>query len=110
MSSFCSFLPAGGWQRLMCDALWQSTLIAALGWLTAQYVMRQSAARAWVLLITLIACAVVPWRASPRNRGLDDARRERTIRTKFGGGKSDDRNRSLDTEGPGTAVPGPSDG
>ncbi len=60
MSSFCSFLPAGGWQRLMCDALWQSTLIAALGWLAARYLVRQSAARAWVLLITLIACAVVP--------------------------------------------------
>ena len=60
MSSFFSFLPVGGWQRLMCDALWQSTLIAAMGWLAARYLVRQSAARAWVLLITLIACAVAP--------------------------------------------------
>jgi polysaccharide biosynthesis/export protein len=60
MSSFFSFLPAGGWQRLMCDALWQSTLIAGLGWLAARFLVRQSAARAWVLLVTLIACAVVP--------------------------------------------------
>ena len=60
MSSFFSFLPAGGWQRLMCDALWQSTLIAGLGWLAARFFVRQSAARAWVLLITLIACAVAP--------------------------------------------------
>jgi polysaccharide biosynthesis/export protein len=60
MSSFFSFLPVGGWQRLMCDALWQSTLIAGLGWLAARFLVRQSAARAWVLLITLIACAVVP--------------------------------------------------
>jgi polysaccharide biosynthesis/export protein len=60
MSSFFSFLPVGGWQRLMCDAMWQSTLIAAVGWLAARYLARQSAARAWVLLVTLIACAVVP--------------------------------------------------
>ncbi len=60
MSSFFSFLPAGGWQRLMCDALWQSTLIGGFGWLAARILVRQSAARAWGLLITLIACAVVP--------------------------------------------------
>ncbi len=60
MSSFFSFLPADGWQRLLCDALWQSTLIAGLGWLMARFLVRQSAARAWLMLMTLIACAIVP--------------------------------------------------
>ena len=39
MSSFFSLLPADGWQRLLCDALWQSTLIAGLGWLMAQFLV-----------------------------------------------------------------------
>src|SRR5262249_17224769 len=60
MNSVFSLLPDGGWQRFLCDALWQSTLIAGLGLLVAQFLVRQSAARAWLLLFTLIACAVVP--------------------------------------------------
>src|SRR4029077_1859470 len=55
-----SLLPVGGWPRLLCDALWQSTLIAAVGWLTARFLVRQPAARAWLLLLTLTACLVVP--------------------------------------------------
>ena len=35
MSSFFAWLPENGWSRLMCDALWQSTLIAGLGYLGA---------------------------------------------------------------------------
>jgi len=60
MNSILSLLPESGWQRLMCDALWQSTLIAGLGLLAARILVRQSAARAWLLLLTLVACAVVP--------------------------------------------------
>ena len=60
MSSFLSFLPVDGWQRLMCDALWQSTLIAGLGWIVARFLVRQSAARAWLLLMSLMACVLVP--------------------------------------------------
>src|SRR5262245_32922002 len=60
MSSLLSLLPEGGWQRLMCDALWQSTLIAGIGLLAARFAVRQSAARAWLLLLTLTACVLVP--------------------------------------------------
>ena len=60
MSSFFAWLPENGWSRLMCDALWQSTLIAGFGYLTARLLTRQSAARAWLLLLTLTACVLVP--------------------------------------------------
>src|SRR5262249_53919085 len=60
MNSVFSFLPDGGWQRFLCDALWQSTLVAGLGLLAARFLVRQSAARAWLLLLALIACAFVP--------------------------------------------------
>jgi polysaccharide export outer membrane protein len=60
MSSFFAWLPESGWSRLMCDALWQSTLIAGLGYLAARLLTRQSAARAWLLLLTLTACVLVP--------------------------------------------------
>jgi polysaccharide biosynthesis/export protein len=60
MNSVFSLLPEGGWQRLLCDAIWQSTLIAGLGLLAARFLIRQSAARAWLLLLTVIACAAVP--------------------------------------------------
>jgi polysaccharide export outer membrane protein len=60
MSSFFNWLPDSGWSRLLCDALWQSTLIAGFGWLAARLLTRQSAARAWLLLLTLTACVLVP--------------------------------------------------
>ncbi|HTQ40508.1 MAG TPA: hypothetical protein VMJ32_15895, partial [Pirellulales bacterium] len=60
MTHLFSLLPAGGWQRLVCDALWQSTFIGACGWLAARYLVRQSAARAWLLLVALSACGLVP--------------------------------------------------
>ena len=31
MSNFLSILPEGGWQRLVCDVLWQSSLIGVAG-------------------------------------------------------------------------------
>src|SRR5262245_50805616 len=60
MSSFLSLLPVDGWPRLLCDALWQSTLIGAVGLLISRSFVRQSAAKAWVLLLTLSACLLVP--------------------------------------------------
>ncbi len=60
MSSFFAWLPESGWSRVMCDALWQSTLIAGFGYLAARLLTRQSAARAWLLLLTLTACLLVP--------------------------------------------------
>jgi polysaccharide export outer membrane protein len=60
MNSLLSSLPADGWQRFLCDALWQSTLIAAAGWFVARCFLRQAAARSWVLLLTLTACVTVP--------------------------------------------------
>lgn len=60
MSSLFSWIPADGWQRLMCDCVWQSTLIAAMGWLLARLAMRQSAARAGLLLLALTACVMAP--------------------------------------------------
>src|SRR6476660_2800601 len=65
MNSIFSLLPEGGWQRFLCDAMWQSTLIAGLGLLAARFLVRQSAARAWLLLLTLTACALVPLGSSP---------------------------------------------
>jgi polysaccharide export outer membrane protein len=60
MGSVIALLPANGWPRFLCDAVWQSTLIAAFGWLTAHFLMRQPAARAWVLLFSLTACVLAP--------------------------------------------------
>src|SRR5260221_12760132 len=60
MGSLLSLLPEGGWTRLLCDGLWQSTLIAAFGWLTARFLVRQPAARATVLLFSLTACVLAP--------------------------------------------------
>jgi polysaccharide export outer membrane protein len=60
MSSFLSWLPESGSSRLLCDALWQSTLIAAVGCVASRFLTRQSAARAWLLLLTLTACLLVP--------------------------------------------------
>ncbi|HEV3416228.1 MAG TPA: M56 family metallopeptidase, partial [Pirellulales bacterium] len=60
MSSVLAWLPASGWPRLLCDVLWQSTLIAGLGWLAARYLVHQPAARSWLLLVTLTACIVAP--------------------------------------------------
>src|ERR1700730_6137957 len=60
MGSVIALLPANGWPRLLCDAIWQSTLIAAFGWLTARFLLRQPAARAWVLLFSLTACVLAP--------------------------------------------------
>ena len=85
MSSFFSFLPAGGWQRLMCDVLWQSTLIAAAG-LARGAVSGAPIGRAGVGAVDRAnrlcrGAASEPRRAIGR---LDDARRERTIRGEFG--------------------------
>lgn len=55
-----ALLPAGGWERLLCDALWQGTLIATLGLFAARCLTRHAAARAWVLLLTATACIAVP--------------------------------------------------
>jgi beta-lactamase regulating signal transducer with metallopeptidase domain len=60
MSSFLSWLPESGWSRLLCDVLWQSTLIAAVGYVAARFLTPRSAARAWLLLLTLTACLLVP--------------------------------------------------
>jgi polysaccharide biosynthesis/export protein len=60
MGSVIALLPANGWPRLLCDAVWQSTLIAAFGWLTAHFLVRQPGARAWVLLFSLTACVLAP--------------------------------------------------
>jgi polysaccharide biosynthesis/export protein len=60
VNQYFALLPDGGWQRLLCDALWQSALIASLGWLAAQFLVRHAAVRAWVLLLTATACIVVP--------------------------------------------------
>jgi BlaR1 peptidase M56 len=60
MSSVLAWLPEGGGPRLLCDALWQSTLIAGFGRLATQLIVRQSAAKAWLMLLTLTACVVAP--------------------------------------------------
>jgi beta-lactamase regulating signal transducer with metallopeptidase domain len=60
MSSVLSLLPAEGWPRLIIDALWQTTLIAALGSIAAHFLVRQAAARAWLLLLALTVCLMVP--------------------------------------------------
>ena len=60
MSSVLSLLPPDGWQRLLCDALWQSTLIGAVGWLIARFLVRHAAARSWLLLLTVTGCLLAP--------------------------------------------------
>src|SRR5689334_9033652 len=60
MSNILSLLPAGGWQRFLCDALWQSTLIGAMGWLVARFLVRHAAARSWLLLLTVGGCLLAP--------------------------------------------------
>jgi polysaccharide biosynthesis/export protein len=60
MSNFLSLLPEGGWQRLACDTLWQSSLIGVAGLFAARFLARQSATRAWVLLLTISGCVIAP--------------------------------------------------
>ncbi|HEY2761167.1 MAG TPA: M56 family metallopeptidase, partial [Pirellulales bacterium] len=60
MSNLFSLLPDGGWPRLLCDVIWQSTLICAIGLIAARLLIRQSAARAWLLLLTISGCAIAP--------------------------------------------------
>ncbi len=60
MNSVLSWLPADSWQRLLVDALWQSTVIGAIGWLVACFLVRQVAAKSWVLLLTVTSCLLAP--------------------------------------------------
>ena len=60
MNSMLSLLPADGWPRFMLDAIWQSTLIGACGLIAARFLTNRAAARAWLLLLTLSACLLVP--------------------------------------------------
>ncbi len=55
-----AIFPRDGWQRLMMDAIWQSTLIGVgISWI-ARALANRSAARAWILFIGIIACVVAP--------------------------------------------------
>lgn len=53
-------IPVDGWQRLMVDAVWQSTLISTLALIAIRGWRGQATARAWLLLVTLVACLVAP--------------------------------------------------
>ena len=59
-NSMMALLPADGWQRLMVDAMWQSTLVGLIGLVMVRYFVHQAAARAWVLAVALTACIVLP--------------------------------------------------
>jgi beta-lactamase regulating signal transducer with metallopeptidase domain len=60
MSDFLSLLPEEGWRRLAVDALWQSTLILVIAGFVSRWLVKQAAARAWVLVVALTACIVSP--------------------------------------------------
>ena len=72
--SASSWLPAGGWERLAADALWQSTALAGAGLLVGWLVRRRAALRAAVLLAAAILSIAVPalveCRAGHTARGL----------------------------------------
>lgn len=58
--SIVTLIPAGGWQRLMVDVIWQSTLVGLLAFVVSAWFIRQAAARAWLLLIATTLCIVIP--------------------------------------------------
>jgi protein involved in polysaccharide export with SLBB domain len=53
-------LPAGGPERFLLDALWQTTLIAGMGLIVARLVASRPALRATALLTTATLCIVAP--------------------------------------------------
>ncbi len=58
--SASSWLPAGGWERLAVDALWQSTALAGAGLLVSLLARRRAALRAAILLAAAILSIAVP--------------------------------------------------
>ena len=54
-----AILTVDSWQRPLIDALWLSTVVCVLGLIATRW-LRQPAARAWVLLIALSACVILP--------------------------------------------------
>lgn len=60
MDSVNFLVQLDGWPRLMVDALCLSTLIASLSMISIFCWVRQPAARAWLLLLAITACAVLP--------------------------------------------------
>lgn len=60
LDSAMAIFPVDGWQRLMTDAIWQSTLIGVgIMWM-ARVLANRSAARAWILFLGILACVVAP--------------------------------------------------
>ena len=60
MSDYWAYLPADGWSRFAVDAVWQGTLVGLLAWRVLRPLVRQPAARAWLLLLALICLVAVP--------------------------------------------------
>ncbi len=60
MSDLGSFLPEGGWSRFALDVLWQSSLVGLVAYGALRPLVCQPAARAWLLLLALAGCAVLP--------------------------------------------------
>jgi polysaccharide biosynthesis/export protein len=60
MNALLQVLPAGGWERLAADALWQSSALAAVGLLVAWLLRHRAALRAAVLLSAAMLSVVAP--------------------------------------------------
>ena len=58
--SIMMLIPTDGWQRMMVDVLWQSTFVGVLALVVSRWLVRQAAARAWVLILALTACVFLP--------------------------------------------------
>jgi len=52
--------PAGGWQRLAVDALWQSTLVCMVALLLTRFLRERPAARGAVVLLAAALCLATP--------------------------------------------------
>ena len=60
MHDLWNLLPPGGWQRLVADVAWQSSLIIGGGLLAARLAGRRPAVRAAILLAAVILSLAVP--------------------------------------------------
>lgn len=60
LSPLTSQIPAGGWQRMAVDALWQSTLVCTVALLLTRFLRERPAARGAVVLLAAALCLATP--------------------------------------------------
>ena len=60
MNEFLSLLPGSGLERFAIDSLWQCAVIGAITFLFLRFIVRQSAAKAWLAFVAVLMCVATP--------------------------------------------------